>query len=109
MRDISLNSNYFILLKNPRDEAQFQYFARQINYDNWKNLVRVYNDVCEEAYRPLVIDLSQKSNGLLKYKTNIFDNDYFETYATENDVQKYCSESFETMDSDKVYLTHVIE
>lgn len=109
MRDISLNSNYFILLKNPRDEAQFQFFARQINYDNWKNLLKVYKDVCGEAYHPLVIDLSQKTNNLLKYKTNIFNNDYFETYATENDIQQYCPESFETNDSEKVFLTHQIE
>ena len=29
-RDISLNTNYMILFKNPRDQQQFQILARQI-------------------------------------------------------------------------------
>lgn len=104
MRDISLNANYFILLKNPRDVQQFQYFARQINGENWKNLLKVYDDVCGVAYQPLVIDLSQKTNNLVKYKTNIFNKNFFETYTTENDIQKLCTESFITHDNDKVFV-----
>lgn len=104
MRDVSLNSNYFCLLKNPRDVGQFQYFARQINYDNWKNLLKVYSDVCGVAYQPLIIDLSQKTDNLFKYKTNILNKNYFETYATETDIQNSCSESFTAHDNDKVYV-----
>lgn len=108
MRDISLNSNYFILLKNPRDEGQFKYLARQINGDNWKNLSKVYSEVCGEAYHPLMIDLSQKTNNLLKYKTNIINENYFETYATENDIQKCCPNSFDTDDGEKIFVINVL-
>ena len=33
-RDISLNSNYLIIFKNPRDQLQFQILARQMFPNN---------------------------------------------------------------------------
>ena len=105
MRDISLNATYFVLFKNPRDVSQFSFFARQICPDNWKNLEKVYKTVCNEAYTPFIIDLSQKANNILKYKTNIFNNGYFECYPTEDDIEKYCTEKIETPEKELVMVT----
>jgi len=105
MRDISLNATYFVLFKNPRDVSQFSYFARQICPDNWKNLEKVYKNVCNIPFTPFIIDLSQKANSILKYKTNIFNEGYFECYATQDEINKHCSEKFETPEQELVLVT----
>lgn len=105
MRNISLNSNYFILMKNPRHSGQFSYFARQLNSANWRNLEKVYNSVCTKPFAPFIIDLSMKTNDINKYKTNIFNDDFYESFATEADISRCCSESFETDEKDKVLVS----
>ena len=48
-RDISLNSKYIVMFKNPRDKLQFQYLARQVYPENSKALVDVYNNCTQQA------------------------------------------------------------
>jgi len=43
-RDISLNANYIVVLKNPRDRAQIRYLARQVYLDDPKFLEEAYYD-----------------------------------------------------------------
>lgn len=104
MRNCSLNSNYFILMRNPRFESQFDYFARQISSGNWRNLRKVYNTVCSQPYTPFIIDLTQKVSEINKYKSNIFNEGYYEAFATEQDLIKCCKDSFITDEKDKVLV-----
>lgn len=104
MRDISLNSTGFCLLKNPRDEQQFSYFARQINPANWKNLLKAYNIVCSQPYKPFIIDLSQNANNLLKYKTDILNTDCFQVFTTEDELLNSGVESYETEEGERVFI-----
>lgn len=105
MRTISLNSNYFILMRNPRHSGQFGCFARQIDSENWRNLQKVYNTVCSRPYVLFIIDLSQNTNDISRYKTNIFNDDFYESYLTSEDISRCCTESFETDDKDKVLVS----
>ena len=43
-RDISLNANYIVVLKNPRDRAQIRYLVRQVYLDDPKFLEEAYYD-----------------------------------------------------------------
>ena len=58
-RDISLNTNYIILFRNPRDQLQLQIFARQMFPGNSKFLIESFNDATKKPYSYLLIDLKQ--------------------------------------------------
>lgn len=75
-RDISLNTKYFIIFKNPRDQQQFQFFARQIYPENPKDLVRIYKEVTSISHSYLLIDLTQGINDNLRVRTDIFNKFY---------------------------------
>ncbi|RLU21195.1 hypothetical protein DMN91_005568 [Ooceraea biroi] len=48
-RDISLNANYIVVFKNPRDRAQIRHLARQVFPDDPKFLEEAYYDATETA------------------------------------------------------------
>ena len=60
-RTISLNSNYFVLFKNVRDQTQFAILARQMFLDNPKYAIESYKDATQKPYGYLVIDLKLKN------------------------------------------------
>ena len=55
-RDISLNTHYFILFKNPRDTQQIKLLGRQLGMP--KKLLDVYLDATKEPFGYLLINLS---------------------------------------------------
>ena len=72
MRDISLNTKYFILFKNPRDARQITFLARQ--------MFPAYPDFLPDAFRQatsrphgyLIVDLTQQTSEQHRLVTNIF-------------------------------------
>lgn len=84
-RDISLNSKYIIVFKNPRDTSQFQHLARQIEPENSSELMRIYKDVTNKPHGYLLIDLTQSINDLLRYRTNIFTPNFCYCYCDTSD------------------------
>lgn len=76
-RNISLNAKYIVLFKNPRDKQQFSHLARQIYPENSKELMRVYNEVMQTPHAYFIIDLTQDCNELLRFRTDIFNPNYF--------------------------------
>ena len=58
-RSISLNSQYIIVFKNPRDSQQIQFLARSIFTDKSKRLVEAYTHATSKPYGYLLIDLRQ--------------------------------------------------
>lgn len=80
-RDMSLNCNYFCILKNPRDSSQFKYFARQILPDAPLDLYEVYKRVTEKPYSYLFIDLNQNTHSLFRFLTDIFSESHLEFYC----------------------------
>lgn len=101
-RDISLNSKYIIVFKNPRDQLQFQCLARQIHPDNSSELMRIYKEVTNEPHGYLIIDLTQSINDLLRYRTNIFNLDFSFCFCdtSHNGLQK----ESKTAESQQAYI-----
>lgn len=71
-RIISLNCNYFILTKNPRDSAQFGYFIRQLSTSKKQNKFYqdVFSYVTKRPFGYIFLDLSQNCNEKLRVRTN---------------------------------------
>lgn len=73
-RDISLNANYIVVFKNPRDRAQIQHLARQICPENPLFLQEAYRDATTQPHGYLVIDLKQSTPDDYRFRANIFPN-----------------------------------
>ena len=71
-RTISLNSNYLVLFKNPRDNAQVSHLAKQIFPTNLKYVNQSYINATQNAHGYLLFDLTQDTPDTLRLRTNIF-------------------------------------
>jgi hypothetical protein len=71
-RNISLNSKYFVAVKNLRDKQQFLYLARQIYPEDSNGLYTAYLDATEIPHGYIVLDLAQDSHNLLRFRARIF-------------------------------------
>lgn len=72
MRDVSLNSHYIVIFRNPRDRKSFSYLARQLNPKNVKFLEEAYEDATKLPYGYLLVDCHQKTDENLRIRTSIF-------------------------------------
>ena len=71
-RDLSINAHYIIVHKNPRENAQINYLARQINPRHAKHIVNVYHDVTNgEAFSYILLDLHQKTDEKIRVRSHI--------------------------------------
>jgi len=80
-RDISLNSKYIVVLRNPRDRTQIVHLARQFYPENISSFHKTYLEVCKDAHTYLFLDLTQSINGLLRFTTKIFPVETTEVFA----------------------------
>lgn len=71
MRGISLNCQYLIIMKNPRDKSQFHYLARQIYPTKSKRFIKAYEDATSEPYSYIKIDLTPLTPDNLRVQTRI--------------------------------------
>jgi len=73
-RNISLNSSFYILFRNLRDQNQINKFLQQIcGGCNSKAIQSVYRDaVTNKPHSYLFIDFSQKGHNLLRFRTDLF-------------------------------------
>ena len=88
LRDISLNSNYIVVFKNPRDRAQIAHFARQIWPQNARFVQVAYNDISLKAHGYLLFDLKQNTPENCRVRTNIFPDDQFTVVYVPSDSSK---------------------
>ena len=70
-RDISLNANYLIFFKNPRDRSQIKYLARQVFPENFKYVQEAYADATNRPHGYLMFDLKQSTPEHYRLRTNI--------------------------------------
>ena len=69
-RTLSLNSNYMILFRNPRDPSQISCLARQIFPQNTKYFMDAFNDaVNSKVYGYLIVDLKQETPKMLRLRS----------------------------------------
>ncbi len=71
-RDISLNTQYLVLFKSPRDLSQVLCLGRQIFPDKIKYFKESYVDATNVPYGYLLIDLRTTTPDELRLRTNIF-------------------------------------
>jgi len=72
MRTISLNSQYIVLFKNPRDNSQFAHLARQIYPHNYLYGIEAYKNNTQDAIGYLLIDLHNEQNEELRLRTRTY-------------------------------------
>jgi hypothetical protein len=80
-RDISLNSKYIVVFKNPRDKTQIVHLAQQVYPENVSSFHKIYLDVCRDPHTYLFLDLTQSVNDLLRFRTKIFPDEVTEVFA----------------------------
>ena len=81
MRNISLNSHYIILFKNPRDKLQISTLARQMYPGNSQFLMESFYDATKEAHGYLLIDLKPTTEDQLRIRTGILPSDKVVVYV----------------------------
>lgn len=74
-RDISLNTNYIVIFKNPRDRAQIAHLARQIYPEDPKFLQEAYHDATSKPHGYLLLDLKQSTADNCRFRSCIFPDD----------------------------------
>lgn len=81
-RDMSLNTSYIIMFKNPRDRAQILFLARQVYPENPKFLQEAYIDATKIPHGYLLLDLKQATPEELRFRACIFpDDEYHYVYV----------------------------
>jgi len=72
MRTISLNCNYMIIFKNPRDKSQIYVLARQIFPLKMKFFLEAFSDAVDnKSHSYLFLDLTQKTLDKNRIQTSI--------------------------------------
>lgn len=87
-RDISLNANYIIFFKNPRDRAQVQHLARQVYPEDPRFVQEAYHDATARPHGYLLLDLKQSTPENCRYRSNIFPGDKHQfVYIPRKDIK----------------------
>ena len=80
-RTISLNAQYIVLFKNPRDATQIEHLARQMYPGKTAYMREAFKDATQRSYGYLVIDLRQETPDHARLRTNIFPPEYETVYV----------------------------
>ena len=70
-RTMSLNCQYLVAFKNPRDIQQLFILFRQMYGINWKKFLEVYKEAVSKPYGHLLIDLKQDTPDSKRLVQNI--------------------------------------
>jgi len=71
-RTISLNTDYFVIMKNKRDLKQIRTFGQQLCPDKPTWVIDSYYKAIEQPYSYLLIDCHMKTPSILQLRSNIF-------------------------------------
>ena len=71
-RTISLNTQYQVLFKNPRDSLQVSILARQLLPSKSHYFIEAYRNATSHAFGYLFCDFTQETPDEVPYRTNIF-------------------------------------
>ena len=83
MRNISLNTHYIILFKNPRDSQQIFTLAQQMYPGNSHFLIEAHQDAAKKPHGYLFIDLKPKTKDQLRIRTGILPSDTHYVYVNK--------------------------
>lgn len=80
-RTISLNAQYLVIYKNPRDKSQITHLGRQLYPGQTKYVQEAYNDATKNPYGYLLIDLKANTLESHRLRTHIFPNEFTTVYV----------------------------
>ena len=69
---MSLNSQYLILFKNPRDATQITHLAKQMYPGRTKFMIEAFRDATSKPYTYLAIDLKPETEENMRLRSGIF-------------------------------------
>ena len=75
-RTISINAQYQVLFRNPRDSLQISILARQLYLLNSKNFLEIYKKATHRVYGYLFCCFMQSCPDEIRYRTNVLPNEY---------------------------------
>lgn len=84
-RTISLNSHYFVVFNNQRDQLQIQTLAKQMFPGETKYFMDAYKKATRKKYSYLLVDISPHSNQLYKLRTDIFPHQTLTIFRPEKE------------------------
>ena len=70
-RDRQLNTQYYVLFKNPRDPSQVSYLGRQMFPNSQQFLVSAYQNATQRPYSYLLLDFHQKTPEIARVRARI--------------------------------------
>lgn len=103
-RDISLNSKYIVVFKNPRDKSQFFHLARQIYPENSSELLKIYKEITQPPHGYLLIDLTQDTNDVLRFRADIFNRHFITCFCPQNSLNSKNGITNETLKGQQAYV-----
>ena len=74
-RTISLNSQYMVVFKNPRDASQMSHLARQMYPGHARFMQQAFKDATSVPYGYLLVDLKHDTPEDMRLRTAIFPDD----------------------------------
>jgi hypothetical protein len=80
-RTISLNSQYMVLFRNPRDQGQIGHLAKQILPQCPKALQQAFADATSKPFGYLLLDLKPDTPESLRLRTNVFPDEIMIVYV----------------------------
>jgi hypothetical protein len=87
-RNISLNAHYIFLFKNPRENSQVGYLARQMYPRNSKFMQSAYDDATKSAHSYLLVDCRQDTHDNHRLRTSILPYDQQYVYLPSENGSK---------------------
>jgi len=81
MRTASINSQYLVVFKSPRDKTAIQHLGTQMFPKNSKFLVESFQDATLEPYGYILIDLRQETPEQMRIRTKIFGGEQEAVYV----------------------------
>ena len=74
-RQISQNSDYFCIFKNPRNSSEIRTLAQQLTPGSL-DLIEIYKEATKNPFSYLLINLTQECDPSVKYLSHIFDENH---------------------------------
>jgi len=82
-RTLSLNTHYFVFMKNDRDKQQVSILAKQVCPGNSKFIVESYEAATKRPYSYLIADFRSETPPTIRIRSNIFPNEFPTTVYLE--------------------------
>ena len=83
-RTCSLNTQYLVMFRSPRDMTQIKTLESQMFPGKKNFLVDSFNDACSKPYHPLVIDLKPDTPQHLRVRGRVLDSESQDVYLPKD-------------------------